>query len=107
MSDLVRVKLDSGAEASVGASFAESHNLKMLDRPALRHGRALRTKYPVDLKGAALDAALDEAGLSKSGSADEKRQRLSDHQLSVAPVVGTATPTTPVGESDTSEEDSK
>lgn len=33
-----------------------------------------------ELKGAALDEALDEAGLSKSGTADEKRQRLADHR---------------------------
>ena len=33
-----------------------------------------------ELKGKALDDALDSAGLSKSGSADEKRQRLAEHQ---------------------------
>lgn len=33
-----------------------------------------------DLKGAALDEALEEAGLSKSGSADEKRARLAEHR---------------------------
>jgi hypothetical protein len=32
-----------------------------------------------ELKGAALDEALDRAGLSKSGTADEKRARLADH----------------------------
>lgn len=32
-----------------------------------------------DLKGAALDDALDAAGLSKSGTADEKRARLAEH----------------------------
>lgn len=31
-----------------------------------------------DLKGAALDEALDEADLSKSGTADEKRTRLAE-----------------------------
>jgi hypothetical protein len=34
---------------------------------------------PAELKGAALDAALDAAGLSKDGKADEKRQRLAEH----------------------------
>lgn len=31
-------------------------------------------------KGAALDAALEDAGLSKSGTADEKRARLAGHR---------------------------
>lgn len=106
MPELVRVKLDSGAEKTVGAAFAKSHNLKVLDKPATRHGRAIRTKYPVTLRGQALDAALDDAGLSKSGTADEKRKRLEAHQASAAVVGGeTSTPTTG-GESATSEEDS-
>ena len=33
---------------------------------------------PVVLKGAELEAALDEAGLSKAGTADEKRARLAE-----------------------------
>lgn len=32
-----------------------------------------------DLKGTALDEALDAAGLPKTGSADEKRARLAEH----------------------------
>lgn len=32
-----------------------------------------------ELKGAALDEALEDAGLSKSGSADDKRARLAEH----------------------------
>ena len=109
MTDWVRVKLDNGAEKSVSAGFAASHNLKPLNKPAADAlGRPLRTKYPVLLRGSALDAALDEAGLSKSGTADEKRKRLEEHQASVVPEVGgeTSTPTTG-GESATSEEDSK
>lgn len=34
----------------------------------------------VELKGAALDDALEEAGLPKTGTADEKRQRLAEHR---------------------------
>lgn len=34
---------------------------------------------PGELKGKALDAALTDAGLSTSGTADEKRARLSEH----------------------------
>jgi hypothetical protein len=33
-----------------------------------------------ELKGKALDEALEGAGLSKSGSVEEKRQRLADHE---------------------------
>lgn len=33
-----------------------------------------------ELKGAALDEALTEAGLPKTGTADEKRERLAEHQ---------------------------
>lgn len=36
------------------------------------------------LKGQALDRALEDAGLSKSGSADEKRARLADYQAGLA-----------------------
>lgn len=35
---------------------------------------------PVELKGQALDDALEEAGLPKTGTADEKRERLAAHQ---------------------------
>ncbi len=37
-------------------------------------------KNAEELKGKALDDALDKAGLSKAGSADEKRQRLAENQ---------------------------
>lgn len=37
-----------------------------------------------ELRGAALDKALDDAGLPKSGSADEKRARLAEHQADPA-----------------------
>lgn len=34
---------------------------------------------PMELKGAALEDALDQWGLAKSGNADEKRKRIFDH----------------------------
>lgn len=34
---------------------------------------------PAELKGQALDAALKDAGLSTSGTVDEKRLRLTEH----------------------------
>jgi hypothetical protein len=93
--DLVRVRLEDGTEKSVGASFAKSHGLKVLDEsPFDGVGRVVRTMQPVTLRGKALDAALTDAGLSTTGSADAKRQRLSDHQMSVAAGVGTASSTT-------------
>lgn len=36
-----------------------------------------------ELKGQALDDALDAADLPKSGTADEKRARLAEHQQSI------------------------
>jgi hypothetical protein len=101
---LVRVKLDDGTETSVGESLAASHNLKVLDKPATRHGRTLRAKYPVDLRGKDLDAALDAAGLSKAGTAQEKRTRLSDHQTS--PVSSGGDTTHPSGSSASTTEES-
>lgn len=41
---------------------------------------AWEVQDPEELKGEALDAALEDAGLPKSGSADEKRARLAEHQ---------------------------
>jgi hypothetical protein len=39
---------------------------------------------PEDLKGQALEDALDERGLPKTGSADEKRARVAEHDARVA-----------------------
>lgn len=37
-----------------------------------------------ELRGKALDAALEDAGLSKSGTVDEKRARLAEHEAALA-----------------------
>lgn len=37
-----------------------------------------------ELRGKALDEALDDAGLSKSGTADEKRARLAEYETAQA-----------------------
>lgn len=37
-----------------------------------------------ELKGKELDAALEAAGLPKSGTADEKRARLAEHEATLA-----------------------
>lgn len=105
MTQFVRVKLDNGAEASVEAGFATSHKLTTLDKPATnRRGLALRDKPPVDLRGQQLDAALEDAGLPKGGSAAERRARLADHQESS---INAGASPNPGGESATSQEDSK
>lgn len=90
MQDAVRIKTEDGTEVTHTREFAESHGLKILeDKAALgRDGRALDPKYPVDLRGAELDTALEQAGLPKGGTAAEKRERLSDHQTSGASGVG-------------------
>lgn len=109
MPALVRVKLDNGAEVTVGAAFAKSHGLKVLtDKPAVgKGGRRLPPKYPVDLRGKELEVALAAAGLPTTGTAAEKRDRLATHnQTSDAIRVGEA-PHTLGGESAQSKEDSK
>jgi hypothetical protein len=59
--------------------------------PAVLADRGLEWTEPIldaetvnGLKGKALDEALDEAGLPKSGSADEKRARLAEHEAALA-----------------------
>ena len=37
-----------------------------------------------ELRGKALDRALEDAGLSKSGTVDEKRARLAEHEAELA-----------------------
>ena len=98
MPDLVRVKLADGTEKTMGRSFAESHDLTILDKPTHVRGHVLADKRPVDLRGAHLDAALAAAGLPKGGTADEKRARLEEHQSSVEL---SAVPATGVGDADT------
>lgn len=49
----------------------------------VQHGHAELVDFVVEdgvLRGAALDQALEEAGLPKGGTADEKRARLEDHR---------------------------
>lgn len=98
MANLVRVKLENGAEATVGESFAKSHGLKPLNKDAVdKYGNAIRTKTPVNLKGKALDQALADAGLATTGTAAEKRDRLADHQTSGALPPDGNTETNPAG----------
>lgn len=46
--------------------------------------RILSEDEALGLKGKALDEALDAAGLSKAGTADEKRARLAEHEAELA-----------------------
>lgn len=87
MPEFVSVLQDPKSETVVTVSkgHAESAGLDVLDQPAVdRSGRPLGPRAlvtpPSELAGKALDEALDEAGLTKGGTADEKRQRLADHQ---------------------------
>lgn len=52
MSELVRVKLPSGGEATVGEAVAKKHKLEVLDKPALIHGRALDPTPPPETSDA-------------------------------------------------------
>ena len=44
----------------------------------------LSAEEVADLKGQALDEALDAAGLTKSGTADEKRARLAEYEAGLS-----------------------
>lgn len=87
MPDFVSVLQGDNSETvvTVTRERAEALDLEVLDQPATsRNGRPLGPRgiqpAPSDLKGAALDDALETAGLPKTGSADEKRARLAAHQ---------------------------
>lgn len=78
---------DSKTVVTVTKQRAEAKGLTVLDQPATDRGGRPLPPRPVappaeELKGAALDDALDAAGLPKTGSADEKRARLADHNNS-------------------------
>lgn len=86
MTEFVSVYQDpkSKTVVTVTKEFAESLGLDVLDQPAVAdNGRPLGPREAAesssDLKGAALDEALEQAGLPKTGSADEKRARLAAH----------------------------
>lgn len=91
--DYKRVQLESGAKVTVGPFVPDGATV--VDEPAVdRNGRPLPdqpTPPAPDLAGQALDDALKAAGLPRSGTADEKRQRLADHQTSADPAAGTTT----------------
>ena len=79
--ELVRIKLADGAEVTHTRSYAEDMGLTILDKPAVNgRGGGLDPKPPIDLRGKELDDALKAAGLPTSGTAAEKRDRLSAQQ---------------------------
>ncbi|MDN4174734.1 hypothetical protein QWY28_17365 [Nocardioides sp. SOB77] len=90
-----RVELENGVKVSV---VHVTEGMKVLDEPATnRYGRVLDAEYPapaLELKGAELDEALKAAGLSTAGKADDKRQRLADHQTAAATIPAGDTTTT-------------
>ena len=88
--ELVRVRDSAaGVERTVRRFVADADRDRytIVDKDAAdRNGLPLLSKpvVQVPLKGRELDAALDDAGLPKTGTADEKRQRLADHQTADA-----------------------
>ena len=89
--ELVRVRDSAaGVERTVRRFVADADQARytIVDKDAAdRNGLPLPSKPVVQvepLKGRELDAALDDAGLPKTGTADEKRQRLADHQTADA-----------------------
>lgn len=83
--NLVRVRLADGTETSVGASYAKSKGLEVIDEPAVAHGRTVPTITPVTLRGQELNDALEAAGLSLDGKLAEKQQRLAEFNATQTP----------------------
>lgn len=76
---------DYGMQMMVGVPTdpADGRATGSLDTKEMNRHMASAYSDDVDaaeLKGKALDEALEEAGLPKSGTADEKRERLAAHQ---------------------------
>lgn len=104
--ELVRAVEANGAKVSISRTAAEAGNLKILDESPYNavSGQVLGPIFPgedgydivedveptspegiEELKGAALDQALDDAGLVKSGTVAEKRARLTEHAANQTP----------------------
>lgn len=75
MAKLVRVKLENGAEATVGEAFAKSHDLKVLDKPATnRSGTALAAKPKVSVAKAAESKSTKSTPAGSDTSASSKEE---------------------------------
>lgn len=61
----------------------------------------------IDLRGAELEEALKEAGLSTSGKVAEKQQRLADFRSEQAPAVDPTEPFDPLTEQDATTEENE
>lgn len=72
---LAKVEYDKTGQDGLAAEV-EDNDLADVEKAADDGHQA----EPVELKGAALEEALTEAGLPKTGTADEKRQRLAEHR---------------------------
>ena len=72
MADIVTITLPQGTRISCDAELAKKFQQAEPQQPPA-------DPKPEDLKGEALDAALKDAELPTSGSADEKRARLAEH----------------------------
>lgn len=84
----VRQHTDSDTVVTVTETRAAALGLDVLDQPAVdKRGIPLGPRPYVApasaLRGAELDAALEEAGLSKSGKVADKQARLAAHQTDI------------------------
>jgi hypothetical protein len=71
-SQLVRVKLPSGREATVGASLAEKHGLQVLDKPATDASGVARPAKPRISIAEAVENQKHESEGSASASSEEE-----------------------------------
>ena len=70
---LVRVQLPDGTQVSVGEGTAKTHNLKVLDKPAERFGRAIPAKPKTSVaKSTESKSTSNPAGSGSSASSKEE-----------------------------------
>ncbi len=110
MSDLVRVKLESGAEVTVSREVAGIHQLKVLDSPAVdNRGVALDAK-PVRTVDEAADAADTRTPAQKAAATRAEKKALEEARMAAqaeadaANAAATQDPSSPTGEGASTEE---
>ena len=83
MTDFVQVKLENGGQAVVAASFAERHDLKVLDKPATdSRGKPLPPKSPADLEPATAPG-YDSLTVAELKAAIEQRNAVRDEDAQI------------------------
>lgn len=108
MSDLVRVKLESGAEVTVSREVAAIHQLKVLDSPAVDNRGVALDATPVSGVAVAIADTRTPAQKAAATRAEKKAQAEARDQAQAeadaANAAATQDPSSPTGEGASTEE---